>query len=122
MSRSASSMAGMPSAAVGPKRASTIGETTTASSSPPGAAIEAPVSTTGTERASRALRSQPPERICSSCWRAAGSVTQASTPGCRGESRTKLARPANLRWGVNAVSARSPLPRSISTPSLRPRM
>ena len=88
-----------------------------------GPVIEAPVSTSGTERASRALRSQPPERICSSSSRAAGSATQASTSGWRGESRTKLASPACSRWGVKTVRARpSPSCRSISTPSARPRM
>ncbi len=48
---------------------------------PPATSTEAPVSITGTAEASRALRSQPPERSSSSCSATAGSAAQRSSVG-----------------------------------------
>ena len=63
------------------------------------------MSITGTARASRALRSQPPERSCSSSSRAPSPI-QASISGWRGESRTKVASPSAARCGLKTVSSR----------------
>jgi hypothetical protein len=60
------SCAGIPNTTVTPKRESTMGETISGSSRPPAERRLLPVSISGIVSASRALRSQPPERICSS--------------------------------------------------------
>ena len=87
--------AGMPSTTVAPKRASTSGEISTGSGSPPsGAGSVRPVSISGIVSASRELRSQPPERSCSSCSRDAGSLRPALGLGVpRGDQHeARLAR------------------------------
>ena len=63
------SSVGTPSTIVGPKRESTSGETSTGSGAPSAPRTTRPVSITGIVSASRELRSQPPERSCSSCSR-----------------------------------------------------
>ena len=66
---------------------------------------EAPVSTTGTAAASRALRSQPPERSSSSCSRTSASPTQALDLGvARREQDEAWPAPTASACGVKTVS------------------
>ena len=61
------------------------------------------MSITGTAAASRALRSQPPERSSSSRSATSGSPAQRSTSGWRGESSTKRASPTSPACGVKTT-------------------
>ena len=119
---SVGSHSGMPSAAVGPKRASTAGEITIGSiPATPGTVARAPVATTGICSASRSSRRHPASRMPASCSATRGSEIQRSTSGCAGESATNAARAIASGWGVKTVrAAPSKVLASSSTPSTRP--
>ncbi len=116
------SHSGMPSTAVGPKRASTSGEITIGSiPATPGTVARAPVSTTGRSSASRSSRRQPASRMPPSCSATWGSETQRSTSGWAGETATNAARAIASGWGVKTVrAAPSKVLTSSSTPSTLP--
>ena len=114
---------GTPSTTVGPKRASTSGEIEHRQrATRRGRATTRRCRSRGSSSASRALRSQPPERSCSSCSCTAGSAAHASTSGWRGrhQHEARLAERVGVRREDASAVAPSGPRRSSSTPSTRP--